>query len=194
MNNHCHMRDFLKTPQTPRDYRPEDILLLDIYGFRVRIHHISGEVVSPVTIHRVNRHEPEKLSPVYVGRVDTVNDAVSWIEEYYIRDGVPPSSPRDLVKKDELCKLFEHYKDLISTVVLTIKDVEMGDAAHLINLCDEAILKYDEFFCLDGDNSKINRWLGYIQGILIANGITTVQEERDFTRPYLTKHRTGGVK
>jgi hypothetical protein len=31
---------------------------------------------------------------------------------------------------------------------------------------------------------KLNRWLGYIQGTLIAQNYTTVQEERDWTRPY----------
>jgi hypothetical protein len=30
---------------------------------------------------------------------------------------------------------------------------------------------------------KLNRWLGYIQGVLIERGFTTVQEERDWTRP-----------
>lgn len=31
--------------------------------------------------------------------------------------------------------------------------------------------------------NKLNRWLGYIQGTLIALDITTVQAERDWTRP-----------
>lgn len=31
---------------------------------------------------------------------------------------------------------------------------------------------------------KIGKWLGYIEGILIANKITTVDEERDYSRPY----------
>ncbi len=31
---------------------------------------------------------------------------------------------------------------------------------------------------------KLNRWLGYIQGVLITLGITTVTAERDWTRPY----------
>ncbi|WP_127275177.1 hypothetical protein [Mesorhizobium sp. M8A.F.Ca.ET.021.01.1.1] len=31
---------------------------------------------------------------------------------------------------------------------------------------------------------KANRWLGYIQGVLIERGLLTVQEERDATRPY----------
>ena len=30
---------------------------------------------------------------------------------------------------------------------------------------------------------KLNRWLGYIQGVLISWGVTTVETERDFTRP-----------
>ncbi len=30
---------------------------------------------------------------------------------------------------------------------------------------------------------KLNRWVGYIQGVLIERGITTVEEERNFTRP-----------
>ncbi|MBB5664715.1 hypothetical protein GGE68_002912 [Rhizobium leguminosarum] len=35
------------------------------------------------------------------------------------------------------------------------------------------------------DETKAHRWLGFIQGILIARGFTTVTVERDFTRPYL---------
>lgn len=30
---------------------------------------------------------------------------------------------------------------------------------------------------------KLNRWLGYIQGCLIERGATTVDDERDWTRP-----------
>lgn len=30
---------------------------------------------------------------------------------------------------------------------------------------------------------KLNRWIGYIQGVLIAKRLTTVEKERDFTRP-----------
>lgn len=34
------------------------------------------------------------------------------------------------------------------------------------------------------DGGKANRWLGFIQGCMIMRGMTTVQAERDFTRPY----------
>lgn len=37
------------------------------------------------------------------------------------------------------------------------------------------------------DPEKSARWLGFIQGVLIMRGFTTVQAERDFTRPYFTK-------
>lgn len=94
----------------------------------------------------------------------------------------------DVVKKDQLVMLFNHYHSLIDKVDLNL-EIELGDKEHLMNLCKDAVEKYDEFHKLDGDNSKVNRWLGFIQGVLIANGITTVNKERDFTRSYLTKHR-----
>jgi hypothetical protein len=34
---------------------------------------------------------------------------------------------------------------------------------------------------------KLNRWLGFIQAVAIINKYTTVQAERDFTRPLFTK-------
>lgn len=30
---------------------------------------------------------------------------------------------------------------------------------------------------------KLNRWLGYVQGVLIERGFTTVEDERNWTRP-----------
>lgn len=34
------------------------------------------------------------------------------------------------------------------------------------------------------DDGKVGRWLGFIQRELILAGYTTVQRERDFSRPY----------
>lgn len=31
--------------------------------------------------------------------------------------------------------------------------------------------------------NKLNRWIGYIQGVLIERGVTTVNAEREWTRP-----------
>lgn len=37
------------------------------------------------------------------------------------------------------------------------------------------------------DPGKWMRWLGFVQGMLISHGLTTVREERDFTRPFFKK-------
>ena len=34
------------------------------------------------------------------------------------------------------------------------------------------------------DDGKANRWLGFVQGVLVMRNLTTVDEERNFTRPY----------
>lgn len=36
------------------------------------------------------------------------------------------------------------------------------------------------------DSLKAHRWLGFVQGILIASGRLSVNEEREFTRPYFS--------
>lgn len=45
------------------------------------------------------------------------------------------------------------------------------------------LLKFLNEFHGDVPLNKLNRWLGYVQGVLIERGITTVQAERDWTRP-----------
>lgn len=59
--------------------------------------------------------------------------------------------------------------------------------AATLDICDPGLLSFmDEL--ADGCRSsmpicKANRWLGYIQGVLIERGHLTVEEERDATRP-----------
>lgn len=88
------------------------------------------------------------------------------------------------IKKENIVALFNHY-----IVVIEYSNIHEYEADALITLCNTAIKDYDAMYNLDDDNSKVNRWLGYVQGTLIAKGITDIQKERDFTRPYLTKHR-----
>lgn len=38
----------------------------------------------------------------------------------------------------------------------------------------------------DVTGNKAHRWLGFIQGVMAERGIISVQEERDFTRPFFT--------
>lgn len=53
---------------------------------------------------------------------------------------------------------------------------------------DEAVWNFNfdlMFACRDKSIPlmKANRWLGYIQGCMIERGFTTVEEERNWTRP-----------
>lgn len=50
---------------------------------------------------------------------------------------------------------------------------------HLIELIDIAVSKGNTF-----PTDKLNRWLGFVQAIVIFNNLTSVQEERDYSRPW----------
>ena len=57
---------------------------------------------------------------------------------------------------------------------------------HLLWMCNHCIPRVrDDGLGFSVD--KYSRWLGYIQGCLISRGITTVEKERNITRPWFTK-------
>lgn len=67
-----------------------------------------------------------------------------------------------------------------------IRYLEMCDQSPLIDPDDKVVAFCRELLdaSLRGDPvPKLCRWLGYIQGVLIERGLTTVQAERDWTRP-----------
>jgi hypothetical protein len=45
------------------------------------------------------------------------------------------------------------------------------------------LVKFLDEFNYEVPLMKLNRWLGYVQGVLIERGVTTVEIERDETRP-----------
>lgn len=45
------------------------------------------------------------------------------------------------------------------------------------------VIKFLDEFNYDVPLVKLSRWLGYVQGVLIERGVTTVDLERDWTRP-----------
>jgi len=49
-------------------------------------------------------------------------------------------------------------------------------------LCQKAIEEYNGL-----PIDKLSRWLGYIQGVIIERNLTTIQTERDFSRPLFHK-------
>jgi hypothetical protein len=49
----------------------------------------------------------------------------------------------------------------------------MTDIQHLVWMCNEVIDSGDEF-----SSTKAHRWIGYIQGVMTARALTTVEFER----------------
>lgn len=80
--------------------------------------------------------------------------------------------------KNILQILFLRYKEMISS-----KEFGSGDTSkeYIDNFIDLALSKIDIY-----PEDKLNRWLGYVQGVLICHGITTSTIERDFSRPLFT--------
>lgn len=54
------------------------------------------------------------------------------------------------------------------------------ESQHLINLCNEVIENHQKY-----PFDKLSRWMGFVQGVLAFNGLVSVEEERDYSRPFL---------
>ena len=67
--------------------------------------------------------------------------------------------------------LAQFYKEVI--------EVTDEDTKHLIWMCDQ-ILSFDNF-------GKANRWLGFIQGVLFARKIFTIDELRKHVKDAIDK-------
>ena len=81
---------------------------------------------------------------------------------------------------ETILKLASHHKKLIvaNESLLTARSFLNSDFAftsketspsHLIDMCDKIIKTHAE-----QDIMKANRWIGYIQGVLVAYGIVSV--------------------
>jgi hypothetical protein len=82
-----------------------------------------------------------------------------------------PYSPEWLMAYDAAilqCKI--RYKQMVYQKVGTF-----GGRGKLLAFLDE--------FVPGMPLAKINRWLGYIQGVLIEKNVTTEEAEREWTRP-----------
>lgn len=84
------------------------------------------------------------------------------------------------MKNESLIQLFERYYWLLADTKRPLPLQDKCDREHLMWLCYTAIdgIKNESM-----PYGKLCRWLGFIQGILCVANITTVDEERDFTRP-----------
>lgn len=48
---------------------------------------------------------------------------------------------------------------------------------HLVFMCHEIMDMHDSL--------KANRWIGYVQGVLVTLGVTTVDKQRELVRKHL---------
>jgi hypothetical protein len=78
-----------------------------------------------------------------------------------------------------MIEIYNRYDSILARLESSINcESEPGTSyAHLRWMLSE--LKTAKF-----PKGKANRWLGFIQGIMIERGLLTVHEERDFTRPF----------
>jgi len=77
--------------------------------------------------------------------------------------------------------LFQRYKAIIEVNASSFDGLqEKCQYANLMGLCDEAIERGYNY-----PSDKMNRWLGFIQGVLATLSLIDVDEERNFTRPLL---------
>ena len=80
-----------------------------------------------------------------------------------------------------LTTLFNRYIEKIAENPDALSGMPMRcQPEALTRLCNEAISNMVEY-----PFDKLNRWLGFIQGILAAVALVDVDEEREFSRPLL---------
>lgn len=73
--------------------------------------------------------------------------------------------------------------------VLFKRYLGMSAVAHTCVLCETALLNIHAW-----PEDKLNRWLGFVQCLVVHEGRTTVQAERDFTRPLFHRcYRAAGL-
>lgn len=84
--------------------------------------------------------------------------------------------------KDATQELCKRYIEVLTPLKDIEKDsFEYTSNNHLIGMCQNIL----------NDNSlpedKISRWIGFVQGVMTMKGYTTVNTERDFSRPLFHK-------
>ena len=70
-----------------------------------------------------------------------------------------------------------HYREMVDTMM------PWPHQSHDIRAVSSFIDEFAHAIAGKLPLCKLNRWLGYIQGVLIIHGFCTVESERNFTRP-----------
>lgn len=128
-----------------------------------------------------------------MGLKQCVNPALTWELEWIDRniDRYDSIEHGNLVKQNisdryhhnKLKQLTQGYRSSINAVVgIEFSENRFGDKTslnHLKWMLDEIDNNPDQTM------TKKHRWFGFVQGLVIAYGITTVDQERDKTRNLL---------
>lgn len=82
---------------------------------------------------------------------------------------------------DVLTTLFQRYHQMANAQRETLEERLGKDLTdRTIALCRHAM---DDLQAPTISEDKANRWLGFVQGVLIAGGVASIEGERDHTRP-----------
>lgn len=89
-------------------------------------------------------------------------------------------------EKDVLVHLFTRYLSIIESSQTKFENNPVKCShQHLVNLCNEAINNIEKY-----PTDKLQRWLGFTQGVLAVMQLIDVDEEREYTRPFLHSYHT----
>lgn len=84
-------------------------------------------------------------------------------------------------QRDAMETLFERYLDIISENAHTLEALPIKcRSGNLKALCKEATENSGKY-----PFDKLNRWMGFIQGVLATTGSIDMNDEREITRPIL---------
>ena len=98
----------------------------------------------------------------------------------------------DGLEKITFMEFFKHSKEQYKQLLLSLKD--SIDANFVVGNIEKHGTSFNHLnFMIDTiedsldswDEAKINRWIGYIQGVLVAKGATNLDHERDRVRDNL---------
>ena len=97
-----------------------------------------------------------------------------------------------MTEKETIVFLFERYLKFIQDQKNHIEVLSLPEKCsydNLVSLSNEAISNSDKY-----PNDKLQRWLGFTQGVLATIGVIDVDQERDFTRKYLHAYHSEKIK
>lgn len=89
-------------------------------------------------------------------------------------------------------KAVDRYIDMLEAKGIKPDNCTLDDTKdptslpHILWMCKELKMKIMPYSGHGFSVDKFSRWLGFIQGILISKGLTTVRAERDVTRSWFT--------